>query len=270
MRRLPLLALLTLLAPAALGGCKRAAPPADAPLRVAAASDLSEAFPEIGKAYEAKTGQKVSFTFGATGMLAKQIAEGAPYDLFAAANLSFVDDAIKAGACDGATKTVYAEGRIVLWSKADAGVTLASIADLAKPEVVHVAIANPEHAPYGKAAKQALERSGVWASIEKKVVFGENVQQTFQFAQSGNAEVAIIALSLATVSGGRMVPIDPALHDPLLQGMVACHGAAGSSREEDAKKLEAFVESDDGRAIMKKYGFSRSAEAAAAAARGPI
>ena len=118
-----------------------------------------------------------------------------------------------------------------------------------------VAIANPDHAPYGKAAKQALEKSGVWSAIEKKVVYGENVQQAFQFAQSGNAEVAIIALSLATVSGGNMAPIDPSLHEPLRQGIVVCHGAPGTNNQGDAKKFEAFVMSDEGRGIMRRYGF---------------
>jgi molybdate transport system substrate-binding protein len=252
---------------AALGvSCKRTAPPEGAPLRVAAAADLSEAFTELGAAFEKESGRRVTFTFGATGLLAKQIAEGAPYDVFAAANISFVDDAIKAGACDGSTKAIYAEGRIVLWSRADAGVPLTSLADLARPDIAHVSIANPDHAPYGKAAKQALERSGLWSAIEKKLVYGENVQQAFQFAQSGNADVAIIALSLATVSGGHVSPIDPSLHDPLRQGIVVCHGAPGSQNAGDAKKLEDFVLSGDGRGIMRRYGFSLPGELGPAAA----
>ncbi len=249
MRRYGLLALVLSM------GCKHTPPPDGAPLRVAAAADLSEAFTEVGAAFEKETGRKVTFTFGATGLLAKQIEEGAPYDLFAAANLSFVDDAIQSGACDGSTKAIYGEGRIVLWSRSDAGVVASALADLARPEIVHVAIANPDHAPYGKAAKQALERSGVWDAIAKKVVYGENVQQAFQFAQSGNAEVAVIALSLATVSGGHAVPIDPSLHDPLKQGIVVCKGAPGTHNQDDAKKFEALVMSAEGREIMRRYGF---------------
>ena len=252
------------LAVAALSaGCRRAPPAVDAPLHVAAAADLSEAFPEIGRAFEKSTGRRVSFSFGATGLLAKQVEEGAPFDVFAAANLSFVDDVIRAGVCEADTRTAYAEGRIVLWTKGDAGLVPMSLADLARPEIVHVAIANPDHAPYGRAAKQALVKSGVWDAIARKVVYGENVQQTLQFAQSGNAEVAIVALSLATVSGGHATPIDPALHEPLNQALVVCRGGAGSrgGLEPDARKFAAFVASDEGRGIMRRYGFVLPGEA---------
>jgi molybdate transport system substrate-binding protein len=253
-----------------LGACKASPPAAGAPLHVAAAADLSEAFPAIGAAFERSTGRKVTFTFGATGLLAKQVEQGAPFDVFAAANLSFVDDVVAAGACEADTKAIYAEGKIVLWSKADAGLTVASLADLARPEIVHVAIANPDHAPYGKAAKQALVKSGVWDAIAKKIVYGENVQQTLQFAQSGNAEVAIIALSLATVSGGHATPIDPSLHEPLNQALVVCHGAPESkgSLEPDARKFAAFVVSEEGRGIMRKYGFTLHGESAGPASAG--
>ncbi len=255
MRLPPVCSLLVLLA--LLPACKSPPPPSEGPLHVAAAADLSDAFPEVGKAFEKSSGRKISFSFGATGLLAKQVEQGAPFDVFAAANMSFVDDVIKAGVCEADTKATYAEGRIVLWTKSDAGLTLASLADLERPEIVHVAIANPDHAPYGKAAKQALVKSGVWDAIEKKIVYGENVQQTLQFAQSGNAEVAIVALSLATVSGGHATPIDPRLHEPLNQALVVCRGSAEShgQLEPDARKFAAFVASDEGRAIMRRYGF---------------
>jgi molybdate transport system substrate-binding protein len=247
-----------------LGACKSPPPAVDAPLQVAAAADLSDAFPEVGKAFEKATGRKVAFSFKATGLLAKQIEQGAPFDVLAAANLSFVDDVVKAGACDGSTKTTYAEGRIVLWSKgnADAGPALTSLADLARPEIVHVAIANPDHAPYGKAAKEALVKSGVWDAIAKKIVYGENVQQTLQFAQSGNAEVAIVALSLATVTGGHATPVDVSLYEPLNQVLVVCHGSPESkgSAEPAARKFAEFVGSAEGRGIMKRYGFAMRGE----------
>jgi molybdate transport system substrate-binding protein len=210
-----------------------------------------------------------SFSFGATGLLAKQIAEGAPFDVFAAANLSFVDDAIKAGACEADTKAIYAEGRIVLWTKGAAGLPLASLADLARPEIVHVAIANPDHAPYGKAAKEALVKSGVWDAIEKKIVYGENVQQTLQFAQSGNADVAIVALSLATVSGGHATPIDPSLHAPLKQAHRRVPRRARSRTGPWSRtrgEFAAFVASTEGRAILSRHGFVR----ARARTEGPL
>jgi molybdate transport system substrate-binding protein len=249
-----------ILAAVLAASCKKT-PPSDVPLRVAAAADLSEAFTEVGATFEKESGRKVTFSFGATGLLAKQLEEGAPFDVFAAANLSFIDDAIASGACDGATKEVYAQGRIVVWTKSDAPFTLSTLADLERAEIGHVAIANPEHAPYGKAAKEALEKAGVWSAIEKKIVYGENVQQALQFAQSGNADAAIVALSLATVSGGHALPIDPALHAPLMQGIVVCRGGPGSQMQPDARKFEAFVVSDRGRAILRRYGFSLPAAA---------
>jgi len=258
------------LAAAPAAGCKHAPPANDAPLHVAAAADLSEAFPEIGRAFEKATGRPVSFSFGATGLLAQQIEHGAPFDVFAAANLSFVEDVVKAGACDPETQLIYAEGRIVLWTRSASGPAPASLADLTRPEIVRIAIANPDHAPYGKAAKEALVKAGVWDAVAKKIVYGENIQQTLQFAQSGNAEVAIVALSLATVSGGHATPIDASLYEPLKQTLVVCHGAPESkgALEPDAHKFASFVGSDAAKAILQHYGFVLPGQAPARADAG--
>ncbi|AKU93477.1 Molybdenum ABC transporter, periplasmic molybdenum-binding protein ModA [Labilithrix luteola] len=225
------------------------------PLRVAAAADLAIAFEEVGKAFEAESGKKVEFTFGSSGLLAKQIEQGAPFDVFAAANVSFVDDAIESGACNGASKQLYAEGRIVVWAK-DKNALPKDVTELANPKYSKIAIANPEHAPYGRAAQQALAKSGAWASVQGRAVYGENVQQTLMFAQSGNADVAIVALSLAMNSGGSWVPVDPSLHEPLKQALVVCKGGPKGAKPEDARAFAAFVASDAGRAIMKKHGFT--------------
>src|SRR6185312_9134583 len=260
---LALAVLVVALAPA----CKKSEPAEGIPLRVAAASDLAASFKEVGDAFTKATGQPVTFSFAATGLLAKQIAEGAPYDVFAAANVSFVDDVVKSGVCFGDSEAKYATGHIAMWSKTDAGFAPATLADLTRPEVVHVSIANPDHAPYGKAAKQALEKAGVWSAIEKKIVYGENVQQTLQFAQSGNAEVAIVAQSLASQSGGHATPIDPALHAPIDQAIVVCKGAPESAgkMQPAARRFAAFVTSDQGRAILKRYGFGEPGEASVTA-----
>jgi molybdate transport system substrate-binding protein len=248
----------------AMGACTAPAPKTPPPaLKVAAAADLAFAFKEIGTAFEKATGQPVSFSFGSTGLLAKQVAQGAPFNLFAAANVSFVDDVVKAGACDGSTQALYARGRIVLWSKKDTDVApAASIADLADGRFVKIAIANPEHAPYGKAAMEAMATAGVLEKVKPKLVFGENVQQTLQFAQSGNVELAIVALSLATQSDGAYTLIDEAAHKPIDQALVVC----GKGPEaEAAKKLVAFVSSDEGRRIMRRYGFLLPGESFSAA-----
>lgn len=230
----------------ALAGCGKKDTGA---IKVAAASDLAFAFKEVGTAFTKKTGKHVTFTFGSTGNLAKQIAEGAPYDILAAANVSFVDDVVKAGACDETTKAMYARGRIVVWTKGPA----TELPQLTDAKFVKIAIANPEHAPYGKAAKEALETLGIWTDVQPKIVYGENIQQTLQFAQTGNVEASIAALSLAKVTeGGNYTVIDDKLHKPIDQALVVCkHGANAKV----AKDFASFVNSEEGRAIMRKFGF---------------
>ena len=236
----------------AAAGC-RSQPAAAPPLKVAAAADLAFAFEDIGELYERRTGQRVVFSFGSTGLLEKQIAEGAPFDLFAAASVDFADDAVASGACLADSKTLYATGRVVLFAAAGAAAAPAVIADLADARIAKVAIANPEHAPYGRAAKQAIARAGLWGRVAPKLVYAENVQQALSFAQSGNADVAIIALSLATVTPGHASTIPAELHDPIEQAMVVC--TRGTGGPEGARRFAAFVGSTDGRAVMRRYGF---------------
>ena len=244
--------LVTALAPA----CKR---PGEAtahePLKVAAASDLAFAFKDVGAAFEQATGTPVTFSFGSTGLLARQIAEGAPFDVFAAANVDYADEVVKQGVCFADSKAIYGRGRIALWSRKGAPAP-AKLDDLRDPKYVKIAIANPEHAPYGKAVKQALIKAGLWDAIQGRLVYGENIQQTLQFAQSGNADVALVSLSLALVTEGGFTTLDAALHEPLDQALVVCKGAGGKSAHEPAaRRFAAFVNSDAGRVIMKRYGF---------------
>lgn len=249
----PFVATLVLLSVVGCGRSKERAPEVKEPLRIAAAADLARAFEDVGRVYETRTGEKLTFTFGSTGLLAKQIREGAPFDVFAAANVSFADDVVKSGACLADTKTLYARGRIVVWAKEGEAPTLASLGD---KRFVKVAIANPEHAPYGKAAKQALEKAGAWTTVSEKLVYGENVQQALQFVQSGNAEAGIVALSLAITAGGRYLEVDETLHAPLDQALVVCKGdGAKGANVERGRSFANFVGSKDGRAIMKRYGF---------------
>jgi molybdate transport system substrate-binding protein len=230
-------------------------------IKVAAAADLAFAFRDLGAVFETKSGIKTVFSFGSTGLLAKQIKEGAPFDVFAAANVSFADDVAKSGACDASTKSLYARGRIVLWTKKDTAHP-EKLADLADPRFVKIAIANPEHAPYGRAAEEALKTAGLWETVKPRMVFGENVQQTLQFAESGNVEAAIVALSLAMVSEtGRHTLIDDALHKAIDQAMVVC----SKESRDAALRFTDFVSSEEGRAIMRRYGFLLPGESIATA-----
>ena len=185
------------------------------------------------------------------------MGEGAPFDLFAAANASFVDKAVQAGACDGGTKALYARGHLVVWSK-QRGLRLRALADLQQAGVKKIAIANPEHAPYGKAAREALTRAGLWPKLEAKIVQAENVRQALQFAQTGNADVAIVALSLvAAEQTGTSLAVDEALHGAIEQTLVVCRNGKNAAGAHEFAKL---VESSDGQALLKRYGFGGSAE----------
>jgi molybdate transport system substrate-binding protein len=225
---------------------------APAQIHVAAAADLTRAFGEVATAFKARTGIDAVFTFGSTGLLAKQLAEGAPFDLFAAANITYTDGLIADGTCAADSRILYARGRLVVWTPA-AIAAPRRLEDLADPRFGKIAIANPDHAPYGVAAKAALEKLGIWAAVEPRMVYGENVQQALQFAQSGNADAAIIALSLSTITDdGKTLPIDPALHGPIDQALVVCkHGGNASG----GAAFAAFVASPEGREIMNRYGF---------------
>lgn len=247
---------------AVAAGCKGAATEAPPePLKVAAASDLAKAFEEVGAAYEKATGKKVVFTFGSTGNFAKQIHEGAPFDVFAAANVKFVDEVVKSGNCRGDTKALYARGRIVLFAKK--GLPLpTTVEELVEDRFVKVAIANPEHAPYGVAAKQALERAGVYDRVKPKLVYGENILQTKQFAESGNADVAIVALSLTIGGDAPYQEIPAERHDPLDQALVVC---AKDARAKDAEAFTTWVGSEPGRTLMRRYGFLLPGESVAKA-----
>lgn len=222
------------------------------PLLVAAAADLRFAFTEIADLYMQQTGQKVTLTFGSTGLLAQQIENGAPFDLMAAANITVIDDLETKGLILPDSRQLYAQGRIVLAVNKNFGVQVKALADLARPEVKRISIANPEHAPYGLAAQQALQTIGLWEQVKSKVVFGENVSQALQYIQTGDAPVGIVSLSVANVPEITWSLIDSQLHAPLNQALAVMKR---SPRAQVARAFIAFVNGPQGRPIMKKYGF---------------
>lgn len=234
-------------------GCGKRSTGADAPVHVSAASDLSAAFDEVGKAFTAKTGRKVQIDYGSTGQIATQIAEGAPVDLFASADRKNVDKVIAAGRCDGATAAAYGQGRLVLWVK-KGGTAPADLAGLTDPRFARIAIANPDHAPYGIAARDALQRAGLWDQLQARIVIGENIRATLQYAQTGNADVGIVARSLALASDGVYTEVPATAHAPIDQTLVVCGTGAAAA---GGKAFADFVASPEGTAIMARYGFVR-------------
>jgi len=221
-------------------------------ITVAAAADLTPAFEELGREFEKATKIKVVFVFGSTGLLTRQIENGAPFDLFAAANVTYIDELDQKGLIIPDSKAIYARGRITLWTLEESPIRLQGIADLARPEVQRIAIANPDHAPYGLAAKQALQSAGVWDRVQPKLVYGDNIRQTLQYAETGNVEVAIVALSLSIQSHGRWTVIPEELHQPIDQALAV---TKTTKYEQAARAFASFINSPEGKAIMKKYGF---------------
>ena len=244
-----------------LSACDRDKSSGGPELTVSAASDLTPAFQELGKLFEQQNGTRVVLNFGSTGQLAQQIEKGAPVDLFAAADVSFVDDLERKELIITETKALYARGRLTIWTRKNSSIPpIEKIEDLTRPDVTHVAIANPDHAPYGRAAKEALGRAGVWETVSPKLVYGENISQTLQFAESGNVDAAIVALSLSLQSDGHWKLIPSELHNPLDQALAVIKGARN---EAAARRFAAFINEPEGRAVMRKYGFILPGEEAA-------
>lgn len=240
-------------------GCQAgdAAVSSDDPLVVAAAANLRPAFEELGETFEAETGHPVTFSFGSSGQLAQQIVEGAPMDVYAAANADFVDRVLAAGRGDRGSRTTYAVGRLAIWASGDAWGGWESLeAVAADPAVGTVAIANPEHAPYGAAARQALESAAVWDEVRPDVVYGANVADAQRMAATGDADVGVVALSLVIAEDGddggwTRVPAE--LHDPLRQDLVVT--ADDAARQAAAAQFRAHITSPAGQATLARYGF---------------
>jgi molybdate transport system substrate-binding protein len=221
------------------------------PLRVAGASDLVVVMEEIVARFEATSSAEVDFIPGSSGKLAAQIRQGAPFDVFLSASEAFVDDAIASGACLRETRARYARGRVVMWRRD--GSPPATLAGLADPAYRIIAIAQPDHAPYGAAARQALEKAGVWQAVEPRIVHGSNIADTMQLAVTGNADVALVALSLVTRSSGRYTTIPEELHRPIDQALVVCRNGR---RQELGRRFAAFMRTPAIADLLTRSGFS--------------
>src|SRR5437773_1633277 len=254
--RCPLLPAVALAWLALGSGPARAAEPP--PLTVFAAADLVSALKEIVPRFEKALGVRVTLVLGSTGQLAQQIEHGGPADVFFAADQAFVDRLVAERVLLGETRALYAQGRIVLATARAIGWKLTELRDLTGPNVRHVAIANPAHAPYGKAAEEALRKAGVWDAVRPKLVYGENIRHTLQFLQTGVAEAGMVALSVANVPEIDWVPIDPRLHAPLNQATAVVRP---SPRPELGLAFIQFVNGPEGRPTMKRYGFLLSGAA---------
>jgi molybdate transport system substrate-binding protein len=216
-RRTLLLILLTL---AALPGNAQES----ATLKIAAAADLQPVLPTLIEQFEKQTNKKVEASYASSATLATQIINGGPFGLFLAADLSFPQKVIAAGLGDSAEPVPYARGTLVLWARNNSPLQPLSIDSLRNPSLKTVAVANPDHAPYGRAAKAAIEKLGLTATLQSKLVVAENIAQTAQYADSGNAEVGFLSLTSALtprlMADGKYVALPEDSYPPLLQGAV--------------------------------------------------
>jgi len=234
-------------------GCSGRSSSAD-PLRVASASDLQAAWPAVAQAFATGDRPPPEAVFGASGLLAEQVRQGAPFGLFLSASRDYLTPLADGGVIRPGSVRAFAVGGLALVVPAGSDAEVRAVADLAGPGVRRVAIANPAHAPYGKAAKQAIERAGIWAAVEPKVVLAESVRQALQVVESGEAEAGVIAGSLVTPTpaGLKVWPVDPALYDPVV---IVLGVVAGSPNEDEADALAAFLMSVEGRAVLARFGF---------------
>lgn len=226
-------------------------------IRVAAASDLQTVMPAIAAAFEEETGTHAQLIFGSSGSFFAQIQNGAPFDLFFSADSEFPTRLIQNGRAEPRSLVPYALGRLVLWlpPKSKCDLQAEKWNCLLKPDVAKVAIANPAHAPYGRAALQALHAAHFYEQVRPKLVFGENISQAAQFAQSGNAQAGLLSNTYAqstAMRDGKQWEIPSDSYPPIEQSVVILKGAADKSAAQDFVQ---FVTKGRGRAILEKAGF---------------
>lgn len=232
-------------------------PVAAQPLMVAAASDLQSALPIIVSRFEQESGQRVALVLGSSGNLFTQIQNGAPFDVFLSADVDYPRRLEGAGQAERGSLYEYARGRLVLWTRKDSGIDVKrGLAVLAAPDVHRIAVANPEHAPYGRAAVAALRQQQLYDRVRGKFALGENITQAAQFAQSGNAEVGLLALAVALSpvlkSSGTWIEIPETFHPPIEQAAVVL---TASPRKALGRRFVDYLRRPDIVQVLQAHGF---------------
>jgi len=228
-----------------------------AELKIAAASDLNFAFKDVVAVYGKKTGDRVKLTLGSSGNFYSQIENGAPFDLYFSADIRYPQKLVEGGHGVADSLYKYAVGRIVLWVPTKSTLPIdKGLESLTSPSVRKIAIANPKHAPYGRAAVAALEHFKLYDAVKEKLVLGENISQAAQFVEPGAGDAGIIALSLAMAptmnSAGKYWEVPADAHPPIEQGAVILKR---STNQEKARDFLKFLQGSEGQEIMRRYGF---------------
>lgn len=247
MRRIHLAGLLVL----ATFGCGGSGEPGEAVI-VAAASNLDRAIPRLVEDFEAASGLKAVVSLGSTSNLMQQIENGAPFDVFLSADAAHIDTLIAGGFAEPDSKYVYARGRLALWARQESPLHLTGPEALLDPSVKYVSIANPGFAPYGVAAEQALDRLGYRDQLKGKIVFAQTISMTQQYAASGNADIAVTAMSLTRDSDGKSYELDAALYDPIEQALAVLVTAL---HKDSANRFAAYMKDSSAQAILDGFGY---------------
>ena len=222
---------------------------------VAVAANVSDVFQALSRDYEKQTGTHITVSLGATVNLAQQVRYGAPFDLFVSADRETPLKLSEEGHLIPESVTVYARGRLVLWTSGSNRVGVEKLEDLLDAGITRIGIASPQVAPYGKAAQEALEAARLWKQLQPKIVFGGHVRHVQQYAASGNVEAAFLPSSLVSSVasiGGRFFHVDARLYSPLDQALGV---VASSANQEEAQRLADFVLSTRGQAFLKRAGY---------------
>jgi|SRR6266850_2236490 len=223
-------------------------------LVVAAAANLTDAFAEIGPRFTNQTGIHVVFSFGATADLATQIKNGAPFDVFASADTTHVDQLEREGLITPGSRALYAKGRLVMWLPSGSNLKVSKISDITAKNFERIAIAKPDVAPYGEAAVESLKAMGIWNEMEPKVIYGQNVSQVKQYASTGNAEVAFIPLALIKPGEGTYIEVPEESHKPIDQALGI---VKDSPKQHAAWQFLEFLLGKEGQELLSKYGYGK-------------
>jgi len=226
-------------------------------ITIAAAADLQFAMQDIGEQFQKATGKNVKLIYGSSGNFFQQLQNGAPFDMFFSANLDYAKKLEAAGLTVPGSYYEYAKGKIVIWVPKDSALDLSSgLQSLVNPRIKKIAIANPQHAPYGQAAVEAMEKEGIYDKVKDKLVLGENISQTASFVVSGSADVGIVALSLALAPNmrdrGRYQDVPTNEYPPIEQ---ACVILGSSKNKETARQFLSFVKTPAIGETLRRYGF---------------
>lgn len=233
-------------------GSSTRTPEAARKLTVAAAANLTDVFGEIGPALEAQKGIDVVFSYAATAELSQQIDNGAPFDVFAAADTEHIDFLVARQKLIADSQAIYAKGQLALWIPGGESSGIHDLKDLAAPKIHYIAVAQPKLAPYGQAAVEALTKANLWESSKGKIVYANSISMAKQLAATGNADAAFTAYSLVLHDKGTVLKVDPSLYHPIEQALAI---VAFTSHIQEAQQFRSFLLGPEGRAILAKSGY---------------